>query len=294
MLEAKNGEELLRICEAENIPLSEYAIRIEMEKAEITREEAYSKMRDVLQVMKDGANEGRAKEVHSVSGLIGGDGYKIQKYLENNETLTGDVIVKAMAMALSSSEVNASMGRIVACPTAGSCGILPAVVLSAGERLKKSDDELIKALFTSSAVGMIIGRNATLSGAEGGCQAECGSASAMAAAAVVEMIGGTPKMCLDAAAIVLKNILGLVCDPVAGLVEIPCAKRNAAGAVSALSTAELVMAGVSSHIPFDDAVTAMYQVGKSLPSELRETALGGVAITKAGLVLKKKVFGDEQ
>ena len=294
MLEAKNGEELLRICEVENIPLSEYAIRIEMEKAEITREEAYSRMRNVLEVMKDGANEGRAKEVHSVSGLIGGDGYKMQKYLENNETLTGDVIVKAMAMALSSSEVNASMGRIVACPTAGSCGILPAVVLSAGERLKKSDDELIKALFTSSAVGMIIGRNATLSGAEGGCQAECGSASAMAAAAVVEMMGGTPKMCLDAAAIVLKNILGLVCDPVAGLVEIPCAKRNAAGAVSALSTAELVMAGISSHIPFDDAVTAMYQVGKSLPSELRETALGGVAITKAGLVLKKKVFGDEE
>ena len=141
MLEAKNGEELLRICEAENIPLSEYAIRIEMEKAEITREEAYSRMRNVLEVMKDGANEGRAKEVHSVSGLIGGDGYKIQKYLENNETLTGDVIVKAMAMALSSSEVNASMGRIVACPTAGSCGILPAVVLSAGERLKKSDAE---------------------------------------------------------------------------------------------------------------------------------------------------------
>lgn len=167
MLEAKNGEELLRICEAENIPLSEYAIRIEMEKAEITREEAYSRMRNVLEVMKDGANEGRAKEVHSVSGLIGGDGYKMQKYLENNETLTGDVIVKAMAMALSSSEVNASMGRIVACPTAGSCGILPAVVLSAGERLKRSDDELIKALFTSSAVGMIIGRNATLSGAEG-------------------------------------------------------------------------------------------------------------------------------
>ena len=268
MLEAKNGEELLRICEAENIPLSEYAIRIEMEKAEITREEAYSKMRDVLQVMKDGANEGRAKEVYSVSGLIGGDGYKMQKYLESKETLTGDVIVKAMAMALSSSEVNASMGRIVACPTAGSCGILPAVVLSAGERLNKSDDELINALFTSSAVGMIIGRNATLSGAEGGCQAECGSASAMAA--------------------------GLVCDPVAGLVEIPCAKRNAAGAVSALSTAELVMAGVSSHIPFDDAVTAMYQVGKSLPSSLRETALGGVAITKAGLILKKKVFGDEE
>ena len=292
MLEAKNGEELLRICEAENIPLSEYAIRIEMEKAEITREEAYSKMRDVLQVMKDGANEGRAKEVHSVSGLIGGDGYKMQKYLENNETLTGDVIVKAMAMALSSSEVNASMGRIVACPTAGSCGILPAVILTAGERLGKTDDELVMALFASAAVGMIIGRNATFAGAEGGCQAECGSASAMAAAEVVEMMGGTPKMSLDAGAIIFKNILGLVCDPVAGLVEIPCAKRNSSGAISALCTADLVMAGVESKIPFDDALSAMYKVGRSLPASLRETALGGVAVTKAGLELRKKVFGD--
>ena len=223
------------------------------------------------------------------------DVYKrqVQKYLEKGETLTGDVTVKAMAMALSSSEVNAAMGRIVACPTAGSCGILPAVILSAGEKLCKTDEELIDALFASAAVGMIIGMNATLSGAEGGCQAECGSAAAMGAAAVVEMMGGTPEMSLDAAAIVLKNILGLVCDPVAGLVEIPCAKRNAAGAISALCTADLVMAGVSSKIPFDDTVSAMYRVGKSLPSELRETAMGGVAVTKAGLILRKKVFGEE-
>ena len=199
-----------------------------------------------------------------------------------------------MAMALSSSEVNASMGKIVACPTAGSCGILPAVILAAGEQLELNEDELIQGLLAAAAVGMIIGMNATLSGAEGGCQAECGSASAMGAAAVVEMMGGTPKMSLDAGSIILQNVLGLVCDPVAGLVEIPCAKRNAQGAITALCTADMVMAGVEAKIPFDDAVSAMYKVGKSLPSELRETALGGVAVTKAGLALKEKVFGKDE
>lgn len=289
---ARSGEELLKICNEENISLSEYAIRFEMEDKGLTREQLYIKMAKNLEVMRVGATEGREKEVHSVSGLIGGDGYRLEKYLEKGNSLTGDVTVRAMAMALSSSEVNAAMGRIVACPTAGSCGILPAVVLSAGEKLGKNDEELIKALFASAAVGMIIGMNATLAGAEGGCQAECGSAAAMGAAAVVEMMGGTPEMSLNAGAIVLKNILGLVCDPVAGLVEIPCAKRNAAGAISALCTADMVMAGVVSKIPFDDTVSAMYKVGKSLPAELRETAMGGVAVTKAGLELKKKVFGE--
>lgn len=289
---ARSGEELLKICKEENIPLSEYAIRVEMEDKGLTREELYIKMAQNLEVMRIAANEGREKEVHSVSGLIGGDGYRLQKYAEKGNTLTGDVTVKAMAMALSSSEVNAAMGRIVACPTAGSCGILPAVILAAGEKLEMNDEELIKGLFSSAAVGMIIGMNATLAGAEGGCQAECGSAAAMGAAAVVEMMGGTPEMSLNAGAIVLKNILGLVCDPVAGLVEIPCAKRNAAGAISALCTADMVMAGVVSKIPFDDTVSAMYKVGKSLPAELRETAMGGVAITKSGLELKKKVFGE--
>ena len=288
---ARSGEELLRICEEENISLSEYAIRVEMEDKGLSREEVYEKMAKNLKVMKDGATEGREKEVYSLSGLIGGDGYKIQKYLEKGDTLTGDVTVKAMAMALSSSEVNAGMGRIVACPTAGSCGILPAVILSAGEKLGKTDEELIDGLFASAAVGMIIGMNATLSGAEGGCQAECGSASAMAAGGLVELMGGTPEMSLNAAAIVIKNILGLVCDPVAGLVEIPCAKRNASGAVNAICAADLVMAGIESKIPFDDTVSAMAQVGKALPETLRETALGGVAITKTGLMLKKKVFG---
>ena len=249
---ARSGEELIKICEENSISLSEYAIRREMEDRDLSREEVISKMKKTLDVMRSGATEAREKEVYSVSGLIGGDAYKLQEYLKKGKSLSGDTMVLAMAMALSSSEVNASMGRIVACPTAGSCGILPAVILTAGERLGKSDDELVKALFASAAVGMIIGRNATFAGAEGGCQAECGSASGMAAAAIVEMMGGTPKMSLDAAAIVFKNILGLVCDPVAGLVEIPCAKRNASGAISALCTADLVMAGVESKIPFDD------------------------------------------
>ncbi|MFU7517409.1 L-serine ammonia-lyase, iron-sulfur-dependent, subunit alpha [Clostridium sp. HCS.1] len=289
---ARSGEELIKICEENSISLSEYAIRREMEDREVSREEVLKKMHKTLEAMRSGATEAREKEVYSVSGLIGGDAYKLQQYLKKGKTLTGETMVLAMAMALSSSEVNASMGRIVACPTAGSCGILPAVILTAGEKLEKTDDELVMALFASAAVGMIIGRNATFAGAEGGCQAECGSAAAMASAAVVEMMGGTPKMSLDAGAIVFKNILGLVCDPVAGLVEIPCAKRNSSGAISALCTADLVMAGVESKIPFDDALSAMYKVGKSLPPTLRETALGGVAVTKAGLELRKKVFGD--
>ena len=290
---AKTGEELLEICEKENISLSEYAIRCEVEEKGLTREEVIDRMRKNLHVMKNAANEGREKEVYSVSGLIGGDGYKINNYAKK-KTLTGRATNLAMAMALSSSEVNASMGKIVACPTAGSCGILPAVILAAGEQLELSEDELIQGLLAAAAVGMIIGMNATLSGAEGGCQAECGSASAMGAAAVVEMMGGTPKMSLDAGSIILQNVLGLVCDPVAGLVEIPCAKRNAQGAITALCTADMVMAGVEAKIPFDDAVSAMYKVGKSLPSELRETALGGVAVTKAGLALKEQVFGKDE
>lgn len=289
---AKSGEELIKICKEEGISLSEYAIRREMEDSDLSRDEVIKRMRKVLDAMKNSAKEAREKEVYSVSGLIGGDAYKLQQYLKSGKSLTGDTMVLAMAMALSSSEVNASMGKIVACPTAGSCGILPAVILTAGERLHKNDEELMQGLFAAAAVGLIIGRNATFAGAEGGCQAECGSAAAMASAAVVELMGGTPKMSLDAGAIVFKNILGLVCDPVAGLVEIPCAKRNASGAVSALCTADLVMAGVESKIPFDDALQAMYKVGRELPASLRETAQGGVAITRAGLALKKKVFGE--
>ena len=283
----KSGKELLNICSEQNISLSEFAIKEEMERSEISREEVIQKMKTVLDVMKESTNEGREKKIYSVSGLIGGDAYKLNKYIKNGKTLTGPVMNKAMARALSCSEVNASMGRIVACPTAGSCGILPAVIITAGEALGLDDEGMIMGLFASSAVGMIIADNATVAGAEGGCQAECGAAAAMGSAAVVEMMGGTPEMSLNAAAIVIKNILGLVCDPVAGLVEIPCAKRNFAGAVSALTTADVVMAGISSKIPFDDMVEAMYRVGKQLPARLRETAEGGTANPENGLNANK-------
>lgn len=288
---ANTGVDLVEICKEEGIPLSEYAIRQEMELKGATREELFEQMKYTLDVMREGATLGREKEVYSLSGLIGGDAFRLQKYKESGKSLMGAGLVTAMAMAISSSEVNGSMGRIVACPTAGSCGILPAVILTTGEILNLDDNKLIEGLFASAAIGMIIGKNATFAGAEGGCQAECGSAAAMAAGAVVELMGGTPQMSLDAAAIIFKNVLGLVCDPVAGLVEIPCAKRNVSGAVNALCTADMVMAGVTSKIPFDEAVAAMYKVGTSLPAELRETALGGVAITPTGLALKEKVFG---
>ncbi len=291
---AANGEELLKLCAEHNMTLADYALTVEMEEAECTKEEVMSKVLKVLKVMNKAVEEAMNKEVFSMSGLIGGDAYKLKQYLMKGNTLTGDVMVKAMARALASSEINAAMGRIVAAPTAGACGILPAVVLTAGERLNKSEEEMAKALLSSSAVGMIIAKNATLAGAEGGCQAECGSAAAMAAAATVEMMGGSPEVALNAAAIVLKNILGLVCDPVAGLVEVPCAKRNAAGAVSALTAAELAIAGIRSRIPFDDMVEAMYKIGKSMPAELRETALGGCAATRTGIILSKKILSESK
>lgn len=285
-----SGKELIEICNRENITIWEYTIREEVEKSGLDRTQVIDKMKHNLSVMMNSSSYAQENNVVSVSGLIGGDAVKIKKFADRGETLTGDFMVRAMARAISSSEVNAAMGRIVACPTAGSCGILPAAVISAGEKLQKSDEDLVHALFTASGVGIIIAKNATIAGAEGGCQAECGSAAAMASAAVVEMMGGSPEQAFDAAAIVIKNILGLVCDPVAGLVEVPCAKRNIAGTVSALTTADIAMCGVKSKIPFDEVVWAMNKVGRQLPPELRETAMGGIAITPTACRLKEEIF----
>ena len=291
---ANKGINILNICQQKNISIWEYTIMCEEEESGLPRHEIIEKMRKNLNTMKEAAEYGLINETRSISGLIGGDAIKLNRYAEAKNTLTGEFMIKAMARAVSCSEVNATMGRIVAAPTAGSCGILPAVIITAGEKLNKTEDELINALFTASGIGIIIAKNATLSGAEGGCQAECGSAAAMGAAAVVEMMGGTPAMAMDAAAIVIKNILGLVCDPIAGLVEVPCAKRNIAGAVSALTTADLIMSGVTSRIPFDDTVFALYTVGKQLPCELRETAMGGLATTPTGLRLAKEILLKEK
>lgn len=287
-----HGTELVEICSKEKLSIWEYTLFIEEKESGLSREELLNKMKKNLSIMKEAAEYGLRNKITSVSGLIGGDAYKLQKYIDKGNTLTGEFMVKAMARAISCSEVNAAMGRIVATPTAGSCGILPAALITAGEKLNKTDDDLVKALFTAAGVGILIAKNATISGAEGGCQAECGSAAAMASAAVVEMMGGTPEMALNAGAIVIKNILGLVCDPIAGLVEAPCAKRNASGAASALTIADMVMSGVKSIIPFDDVVLAMYKTGKQLPCELRETALGGLADTPTGIELRKKILGE--
>jgi L-serine dehydratase len=285
------GKDLLNLTKESNKKIWEIVLDFECERTGKTKEEVFEGMRNVLKVMMDSANKGLNEEVNSISGLIGGNAKKVEDY-RRGKTISGDIINKAMARALSVSEVNASMGRIVAAPTAGSAGILPAVMITAGEVLEKNEDEMVKALFTASGIGQIIAKNATVSGAEGGCQAECGSAAAMAAAAVVEMAGGTPEQALHAASIAIQNILGLVCDPVAGLVEAPCYLRNSSGAVNALTSADLALAGVKSIIPFDEVVDAMYKVGKSLPFELRETALGGIASTPTGQKLMKDIFGE--
>ncbi|WP_010237536.1 L-serine ammonia-lyase, iron-sulfur-dependent, subunit alpha [Clostridium arbusti] len=283
------GKELIDICSSKNIPIWKYTLLEEIEKSGETENIILNRLKRSLNVMREAAEYGLTHEVSSVSGLIGKDAVKVYKYAKNNDTICGNFLVMAMARALSCSEVNAAMGKIVAAPTAGSCGILPAVIITTGEKYNKSEEELVRALLTASGIGIIIAKNATLAGAEGGCQAECGSASAMASGAIVEMLGGSPKEALDASAIVIKNILGLVCDPIAGLVEVPCAKRNIGGTVSALSTADLVLSGVESKIPFDDCVDAMYKIGKQMPCELRETAMGGLAITKTGMKLKAMI-----
>ncbi|MDF2503107.1 L-serine ammonia-lyase, iron-sulfur-dependent, subunit alpha [Clostridium sp.] len=283
------GKELIDICSSKNIPIWKYTLLEEIEKSGETEKIILNRLKRSLNVMREAAEYGLTHEVSSVSGLIGKDAVKVYKYAKNNDTICGNFLVMAMARALSCSEVNAAMGKIVAAPTAGSCGILPAVIITTGQKYNKSEEELVRALLTASGIGIIIAKNATLAGAEGGCQAECGSASAMASGAIVEMLGGSPKEALDASAIVIKNILGLVCDPIAGLVEVPCAKRNIGGTVSALSTADLVLSGVESKIPFDDCVDAMHKIGKQMPCELRETAMGGLAITKTGMKLKAMI-----
>lgn len=281
-----NALEVTRACQQEGLSLSGCALIRESAQNGLSQEEILSRFDQMLTVMEQSAQAARKEPILSVSGLTGGDAYLYEQRRQKG-SLLGGAAAKAVAFALSCSEVNASMGRIVACPTAGSCGIVPAVVLSIGEEYGLSRKEVIQGLLCAGLVGQIIGEHACLAGAQGGCQAECGSAAAMAAAAAVELLGGAPAQCFDAAAIAIKNSLGLVCDPVAGLVEIPCIKRNAGGVANALTAADMALAGIVSRIPFDDTVDAMNRVGRQMPSALRETAAGGLAVTKTGLELAK-------
>lgn len=288
----KSGNELLKYCETNNTSISEAALAIETESYGTPREVIFERNKIILEVMKSSAVKATKEKVVSVSGIIGGDAKKMYDYAENGQnTLLDSKVLKLMARGLSTSEVNASMGKIVAAPTAGAAGILPAVLTSVQEDKGFSDDELIKALMTTGAIGAIIMRNASVSGAVGGCQAETGSASAMAAAGLVEIMGGTPSQALDAASFALIHVMGLVCDPIAGLVEYPCLFRNSSGSVNAYISAEMALAGIKSIVPFDEVVKAMKEVGDQMSSNLKETALGGVAATATGKAIQDKVFG---
>ena len=238
-------------------------------------------LRKAWEIMRASATQPLKKPIKSMGGLIGGEAKKLETHYNKKKNICGDVLQKAMTYAMAVLEVNASMGLIVAAPTAGSAGVVPGMMLALQECYRISDQRIVDALFNAGAVGYLAMRNATVAGAVGGCQAEVGIASAMAASAAVELMGGNPQQCLDAASTVLMNMLGLVCDPVGGLVEYPCQNRNAAGVANALIAAELSLSGIRQLIPFDQMLEAMYAVGKRLPAELRETALGGCAATPA-------------
>lgn len=287
-------KELVTDAEKKNQLISERMILQEMEKAHRSREEIWEQMRKNYQVMKDAVEKGLTGEgAFSPTGLTGGEAVKLQRYRKQGKTLSGSDLLIAVENAIATNEVNASLGIICATPTAGSSGTLPGVMFGIKDKLNLTEDQLVQMLFCASGFGMVIANNAMISGAAGGCQAEVGSASGMAAAAAVEIAGGTPEQCAEAMAMAISNLLGLVCDPVAGLVEIPCVKRNAIGAVNALISADMALAGLTNKIPADDVIDALYRIGKSLPPSLRETGLGGLAATREGVKLKMKIFGTE-
>lgn len=280
-----NGKDLLKKCQEMNAPISDIMKLRETTTGDLSIEKVDAKLKKVLSIMKQSATKPLANPGKSIGGLIGGEAKQIADHGKTEECVTGSMLSKAIAYSMAVLEVNASMGLIVAAPTAGSSGVVPGVLLALADEHNIDDETLCKGLVNASAIGYLLMRNASVSGAEAGCQAEVGAASAMAASAIVEIMGGTPEMCLDAATFALSNLLGLVCDPIAGLVESPCQSRNAIGVANAITSAELVLSGVKHHIPFDEMADAMLRVGRSLPFELRETAMGGCAGTPTGCSL---------
>ncbi|MFD2208786.1 L-serine ammonia-lyase, iron-sulfur-dependent, subunit alpha [Virgibacillus halophilus] len=283
--------ELVELADSQKIPVSEVMILQEMDVKNKSREMVFSDMENNLQVMENAIEES-LKGVQSVTGLTGGDAVLIQKYMKEKTPLSGNLLMDAVSKAMGTNEVNAAMGMICATPTAGSAGCVPGTLFAVKNQLHPTREQMVRYLFTAGAFGFVVANNAFISGAAGGCQAEVGSASAMAAAAIVEMAGGTPQQSADAFAMTLKNMLGLVCDPVAGLVEVPCVKRNAGGASLAIVSADMALAGVKSRIPCDEVIGAMYRIGKTMPSALRETGEGGLAATPTGRELREKIFGS--
>lgn len=276
-MDFKNAKELLELSQSEKLMISEVMRQRELSETESSPEELYTKMERVLEIMKDSSSTPIHHPVSSMGGLIGGEAKRLSLHEAAGMQLCGKVLHKAMTRAMAVLETNASMGLIVAAPTAGSAGIVPGLLLALQEVYGYSDEAMIQVLYNAGAIGYLAMRNATVAGAVGGCQAEVGIASAMASSAAVELLGGTPEQCLNAASTVLMNMLGLVCDPVGGLVEYPCQNRNAAGVANALIAAEMSLSGIPQLIPFDEMLDTMYAVGRRLPAELRETALGGCA-----------------
>ncbi len=286
-----SAEELLFLCKENNMTIADVMREREATAGEADRAETEEKMKHSLEVMRRSAHHPINHPHHSTGGLIGGEAKKLAENAQSGRSVCSGTISKALIYSQAVPEVNASMGVIVAAPTAGAAGVLPAVLFALQEEFELSDDKLVDGLFTAGALGYLLMRNASVSGAEAGCQAEVGSASAMAAAAAVTIMGGTPEQAFDAASIAIGNLLGLVCDPIAGLVESPCQPRNAAGAANALVCAEMALSGIKATLPFSEMAKVMKKVGKSLPYELRETAKGGCAASPTGCSHKCRIFG---
>ncbi|MGP4080270.1 L-serine ammonia-lyase, iron-sulfur-dependent, subunit alpha [Pseudalkalibacillus sp. R45] len=287
----RNVSELVELAVSKNVPISEVMIEQEMEMTGRSKESVMERMEKNLDVMEKAVERGIKEGVKSHSGLTGGDAVLLQKYIESGKSLAGTTILDAVSKAVATNEVNAAMGTICATPTAGSAGVVPGTLFALRDKLQPSREQMVRYLFTSGAFGFVVANNASISGAAGGCQAEVGSATGMAAAAIVELAGGSPEQSAEAMAIALKNMLGLVCDPVAGLVEVPCVKRNAIGASIAITAADMSLAGITSRIPCDEVIDAMYKIGESMPTALKETAQGGLAATPTGRELEAKIYG---
>ena len=281
-------KEIFERSARENIPFWEIVLQYDMEERQVSRQASMAKMLSTWQAIQDAADSYTGTQ-RSVSGLVGGDGLKMRLYARRGESIGGEFMDEVIVQAISMAESNACMRRIVAAPTAGSCGVVPAVLLPLCEREHYTQHELLEALYVASGIGAVIAYRASISGAAGGCQAEIGTASAMAAGALVSLRGGTNEQIGHAVAMALKNLMGLVCDPVAGLVEVPCVKRNVIGAVNTISAADMALAGIESRIPVDEVIDAMGEVGRRMPVEFRETALGGLAATPTGKAVKERM-----
>lgn len=280
--------EILGKMEAQGLPFWEVVLREDMEERQVTRGQSMAKMHATWKAMVEAAAS-YDNQRRSVSGLVGGDGGKMHRYAQSGQAMTGGYISQVITEALSMAESNACMCRIVAAPTAGACGVLPAVLLPLFHGGQVEQHQILEALYVSAGIGSVIAYKACIAGASGGCQAEIGTASAMAAGALVALRGGAGKQIGHAVAMALKNLMGLVCDPVAGLVEVPCVKRNVIGAVNAVSAADMALAGIESRIPVDEVIEAMGEVGLRMPVEFRETALGGLATTPTGQRVKAEM-----